>query len=170
MPRAAINTIPNGLTLLRLIMGGISLWLIARHRLGSAMALFTVAWALDAVDGLIARRFNQATSFGFIFDKVVDRTLLIATVIFLMRGGYVPPLAILIFVKDIASLPAMTIELMNRHQISDLGLAGKILTLLQGVAILWLVFVGTHVEVIVLPLAVAGGIVGSRYLHRVVRQ
>lgn len=169
MAPSAVLTIPNGVTLLRLALTGTCWWLLSRQQLSLALIFFTIAWALDIVDGAIARRFNQATPVGFILDKAVDRTLLIGTAVFLISYGYLPPLALLLFVKDIASLPAMVIELKHQHWISDLGLAGKIFSVLQGLALLWLVLVGTYTLIIVVPLALAGGVIGFRYINRVVR-
>jgi len=59
----------------------------------SAIVAFTVAAASDAVDGFIARRFNQRSRLGTILDPIADKGLMTAAVItlsFTNWGQYFP--------------------------------------------------------------------------------
>ncbi len=73
-------TIANWITLLRLGLGLLGAFLIntndARHRILAAAALFSLAVALDKVDGVVARRFQCCTDFGRILDTSVDKVIL----------------------------------------------------------------------------------------------
>ena len=68
--------VANQLTLFRLL--GIPLIFISilygRH--GWALALFVAAAVTDAIDGLVARRFNQKTQLGAYLDPIADKLLL----------------------------------------------------------------------------------------------
>jgi len=69
-------TIPNFLTLLRIFavpVFAISLWY---GHLAAACALFALAAITDLLDGFIARRFNQYSSFGAFLDPVADKLLM----------------------------------------------------------------------------------------------
>ncbi len=167
---AAVLTAPNGITLFRLVLFGVFIWLALQARLSAAMLVFAVAWGLDVLDGYIARRWHQATAFGFVFDKVVDRLILVGGGVVLIATGYLAPLIGLLFIKDIICFPAMLWEVARRQKVSDLGMAGKIFALLQGLALLWLVLVGTYSLVITIPLSITGVIIGAQYWQRVRRQ
>lgn len=163
-----VATIPNAVTTGRVLLLAGFVYLVVAHQLRPALLAFTAAWALDAVDGLVARRFGQATTFGYLFDKIVDRALLITAGVILIREGYLPPAAVLLFTKDIAVVPALAMQLLQRERLADLGTAGKALTVAQGAALLWLALLGTYVTPITLVVALAGGVIGYHYVYRVV--
>ena len=73
--------IPNGLTVIRLFMVPLFLWLLLRDdgvdtasRLWAA-AVFLVASMTDLVDGELARRSGQVTTFGKVADPIADKAL-----------------------------------------------------------------------------------------------
>ncbi len=71
-----IATVPNAVTLVRLLCLPVYLWLLLGidDRLAAA-GLLAVLGATDFVDGYIARRFDQASDLGRILDPVADRLL-----------------------------------------------------------------------------------------------
>lgn len=161
-------TAANVVTLFRLVLLIIFVALAIQRHITAAVAVFAVAWGLDLIDGYLARHLHQETRVGFILDKVVDRLLLVGGGVVLINQGYLPPLALLLFTKDVAVTPAFYIQIRAHESVRSLGRAGKIMTLLQGAALLWLVFVGTYPLSITLGLGIAGIVVGALYLHRVV--
>jgi len=69
-------TIPNFLTLLRILavpVFAISVWY---GKLPTACAVFALAAATDMLDGFIARRFNQHSPLGAFLDPVADKLLM----------------------------------------------------------------------------------------------
>jgi len=69
-------TIPNFLTLLRIMavpVFAISVWY---GRMVAACAMFGLAAVTDLLDGFIARRFNQHSSLGAFLDPVADKLLM----------------------------------------------------------------------------------------------
>lgn len=74
-------TAPNAFTLLRLCCIPLFLWMLfgRDNRLGAALLLGMLG-ATDWVDGWLARRFNQTSEFGKIFDPTADRLLFIVAV------------------------------------------------------------------------------------------
>lgn len=117
---------------------GLFVWLAAR---GAAAAGFCwlLAWGLDAVDGWLARQLGQETAFGYLFDKVTDRVVLIGGALVALTLGGVPWAAVVwLFSKDIVlALPALQ-QVRRRELVRSLGSAGKVLALGQGVAVWWL--------------------------------
>ncbi len=80
-----IYTIPNVLSLSRLLIFLPILWLLAIHGepiwLGAVLAgaLFT-----DVLDGQFARRLNQVTALGSRLDSIADNTLLVSAIVWLL--------------------------------------------------------------------------------------
>ncbi len=91
MPKREISTVPNLITLLRLCCLPVFLWLLfsVKDR-GAAAWLLGGLGATDWVDGWIARRFNQKSDFGAIFDPTVDRGLFIVAVIAILIDQSMP--------------------------------------------------------------------------------
>ena len=74
-----ILTVPNGLTLLRLLCLPLFVWLVARpHRAGwyPAALLLAALGVTDGVDGYVARHFHQVSKLGKVLDPLADRLLL----------------------------------------------------------------------------------------------
>ncbi|HSZ36777.1 MAG TPA: CDP-alcohol phosphatidyltransferase family protein [Acidimicrobiales bacterium] len=86
-----IVTVPNVITLLRLACIPLFLWLLfGLHKQTAAAILLAVLGATDWVDGYVARRFNQVSTFGKVLDPTADRLLVGTAVISVMVYGAVP--------------------------------------------------------------------------------
>jgi cardiolipin synthase len=84
-------TVPNLITLVRLLCIPLFLWLLFGEEMrAEAAILLGVLGATDWVDGYVARRFNQVSDFGKMFDPVVDRLLMIVGVGSIIIDGAVP--------------------------------------------------------------------------------
>lgn len=91
MAKREILTVPNLITLLRLCCLPLFLWLLfsVKDR-GAAAWLLGGLGATDWVDGWVARRFNQQSNFGAIFDPAVDRGLFIVAVVAILIDRSMP--------------------------------------------------------------------------------
>ncbi|HEX6391830.1 MAG TPA: CDP-alcohol phosphatidyltransferase family protein [Acidimicrobiales bacterium] len=88
-----ILTVPNLVTLLRLLCIPLFVLLIARpHRAGwyPAALLLGVLGATDGVDGYVARHFNQVSTLGKVLDPIADRLLLGVAAIAIIAVGAIP--------------------------------------------------------------------------------
>ena len=86
-----ILTIPNVISVVRLALVPVFVWvLFGRDDRGTASLLFGGLGATDWVDGWIARRFDQGSTFGKIIDPVADRILLGVGVLAILIDGSVP--------------------------------------------------------------------------------
>ena len=73
-----ILTVPNLITLVRLLCIPLFLWLLfAQDARAWAALLLAFLGATDWVDGYVARHFHQVSNLGKAFDPIVDRLLLI---------------------------------------------------------------------------------------------
>jgi len=86
-----ILTIPNALSLVRLLCLPVFLWLLfSRHQRWDAAVLLAALGATDWVDGYIARHFNQVSTLGKVLDPTADRLLLLVAVVGILVDGSVP--------------------------------------------------------------------------------
>lgn len=104
-PRASsrVLTIPNVITLLRLLLVPVFLWLLLDQKDGVAAAiLLGILGATDWVDGFVARHFDQESELGRIIDPIADRVLLFAAVIGLLIDGSAPRwILVLVLIREL---------------------------------------------------------------------
>src|SRR3954454_8642645 len=95
-------SIPNIITLGRLLSVPLAVWLILVGELGWAFWLFAAAGLSDAVDGFIARAFRSRTMLGGYLDPLADKALLVSVYLALGHVGQLPVwLVILVVFRDI---------------------------------------------------------------------
>ena len=95
-------TIPNFITIGRLIIVPLVIMMIVQGNWQIAFALFVAAGVSDAVDGFIARRFDMHSELGAYLDPVADKALLVSIYLTLAIIGILPPwIAILVIFRDI---------------------------------------------------------------------
>lgn len=140
----AIN-LPNLLTMLRIALIPVVLWLLAD---GTPKANFWatmvyIATALtDLVDGYLARRWGQISVLGKFLDPLADKLLVMATLIFLAYLGRLPFLgvvAVIIMLGRELAITALRTIAMSEGLVMAAMRAGKDKTALQMVAILMLI-------------------------------
>lgn len=86
-----LATWPNAVTLARLLCLPLFLWLLfTRNDREAAAYLLAVLGTTDWIDGWLARRLNQRSEFGAVFDPAVDRLLFIVGVGSIVLDGAVP--------------------------------------------------------------------------------
>jgi len=86
-----ILTVPNLITLVRLACIPLFLWMLFGKNWQTASAvLLAVLGATDWVDGFVARRYGQVSTFGKVLDPTADRLLVATAVISVMVYGAVP--------------------------------------------------------------------------------
>ena len=95
-------SIPNLITLGRILMVPVVVWAIASGAMWIAFVLFVAAGISDAVDGFIAKRFNMTTELGAYLDPLADKALIVSIYLTLGINGFIPRwLVILVVSRDI---------------------------------------------------------------------
>jgi len=77
-------TVPNLLTTARFVLSIVVFTLIAWRMFFPALIVFVVAASTDWLDGYWARRFQQTSKVGRIYDPFVDKIIICGTYIFLV--------------------------------------------------------------------------------------
>ncbi|MFC4555075.1 CDP-alcohol phosphatidyltransferase family protein [Georgenia faecalis] len=83
-------TIPNVISVLRLLLVPVFAWLILSGHDVAALVVLAVAGASDWLDGFIARRLNQTSRLGQMLDPAADRLYIFVTLIGLAYRELVP--------------------------------------------------------------------------------
>lgn len=71
-------TIPNLISISRLFLVPLCIWLISADKTVLAFIVFVVAGITDAVDGFLARQFNMGSQLGTYLDPLADKALLVS--------------------------------------------------------------------------------------------
>lgn len=104
--------LPNAISLARLLAVPVTLYLILQSAYGAAFWLFVAAGLSDAVDGYIAKRFNQMSQLGSFLDPIADKFLLVGVYITLGHAGHLPSwLVILVVSRDVLIVGAVLLLL-----------------------------------------------------------
>jgi cardiolipin synthase len=104
-------SIPNIITLGRILLVPFIVWAIASNQMEIAFAIFIIAGVSDAVDGFLAKRFNMASELGALLDPVADKALLVSIYVALGIWGAVPRwIVILVVSRDIMIVGAVIVS------------------------------------------------------------
>ncbi|WP_457623479.1 CDP-diacylglycerol--glycerol-3-phosphate 3-phosphatidyltransferase [Persephonella sp.] len=76
----------NQLTIFRILLVPVFVIFIGYNKPLYALITFFIAGLTDALDGFIARKFNQVTTLGKILDPIADKTLLVCSFIFIYNS------------------------------------------------------------------------------------
>ncbi len=85
-----VLTLPNVLSVVRLVGVPVYLWLLIEGELAWAGVLLVVSGFTDYLDGQIARRYNAYTRLGQLLDPVADRLYILATLAGLVLRDGIP--------------------------------------------------------------------------------
>jgi cardiolipin synthase (CMP-forming) len=100
-------SIPNLITLGRILLVPIVVWAITSGEMGIAFLLFLAAGISDAVDGFLAKRFQMTSELGAYLDPLADKTLIVSIYVSLGASGALPIfLVILVVSRDIMIIGA----------------------------------------------------------------
>ena len=88
--------IPNVLTMIRMILIPVFAVLFFMGHKMAALAVFAAASLTDMLDGYLARKMNQITDFGKLFDPLADKLMVLTAMVCQGIAGVFPWIAIII--------------------------------------------------------------------------
>lgn len=156
MKKGDILTIPNFLSLFRIILVPFIIWLYCtKENYYAAFGLVVLSGLTDVLDGKIARKYNMITTFGKILDPLADKLTQAALIICLIsRYIWMWALIGLFVLKEVISTALGYLSMKASETVSGAMWYGKVNTaLLYAVMIVLIVFPG-------IPLPIANGLIG----------
>lgn len=126
-------TVPNLLTLGRILLVPVLVWLVLSHELQWAFWVFVIAGISDALDGYLAKVMNAQTKVGEFLDPLADKFLLVSAFVVLGVQDIIPLwLVIMVVFRDLAIVVgAALIELVTHDLKMSPNFSSKINTTVQ---------------------------------------
>jgi len=140
-----ILTVPNMLTVFRMVLIPVFVTMLFYQRFIVALAVFVCAGLTDGLDGLLARRFDQRSQLGTVLDPIADKLMMVTAFIVLsMRSIFPAPVP--------SHLPVpfwVTVAVISRDVFIIVGAAAiNIMTGFRGFRPSWLGKVNTTVQIV----------------------
>ena len=112
-----VVNLPNILTVTRILLTPLFVIFLLRDMFGFALLVFTVSAISDALDGLLARYFNQRTELGAYLDPIADKLLMTAAYVSLAVLKILPSwLTVIVISRDVLiALGFAIFALTNQH-------------------------------------------------------
>ncbi|MGY8770802.1 MAG: CDP-diacylglycerol--glycerol-3-phosphate 3-phosphatidyltransferase [Pirellulales bacterium] len=98
-----IYNVPNAITMARFVLSILIFVLLPLGMYWESMVVFVIAASTDWMDGYWARKYNQVTQVGRIFDPFVDKIIICGTFIYLAAedaSGILPWMAVVIVGRE----------------------------------------------------------------------
>ncbi len=119
-----VLTVPNQLTMIRMLVVPFILISMIYQRHDMALSLFVVAALTDGIDGLVARHFNQKTRLGAYLDPIADKLFLSSAFFVQALIGAIPWwLTILVLSRDVIIVATVLVTTLAT-QIRDFPASG----------------------------------------------
>jgi cardiolipin synthase len=104
-------SLPNLISLGRLVMVPVIIAMISAQRWQAASIIFILAGASDAIDGWLAKTFGWRTELGAYLDPLADKSLLVSIYVALAIVKVVPAtLTIIVVARDVMIIGAVLIS------------------------------------------------------------
>ncbi len=160
--KTTIYNFANLLSLLRILATPFLIYMIFNSPLAPTIIVFCLIALTDAGDGYIARKFNQGSYFGKIFDPIADRIFFISTIVTLaIRFSVDLYLFVPLLTREMIAMPG-NIILLSKHKplMPPVKFIGKLTTTLQCIT-LPLVLLGWKLAMFFVALTSIAGIVSG---------
>ncbi len=106
--------------------------------------LFLIASITDFVDGWYARKYNQVTNFGKLFDPLADKILVNSTLIIFSARGILPIIFTIIFICRDILVDGLRMMLASNNVVLAADKWGKLKTIFQMIGLTLLYFAHTQ--------------------------
>lgn len=145
--RSEIFTLPNLLSLSRILLTPVFVWMMVQKRPWAAFIVFLAAGATDALDGFAARLLRLKSTLGLWLDPAGDKVLLTAAFVVLTLPSLSQPntlplwlTAICIGRDVVIAVTALALVALRGKQTFKPVLAGKASTVCQVLVIYYVLF------------------------------
>jgi len=140
-------SLPNIITLVRLLAVPLVVWLILQDRSVVAFWVFIGAGLSDAIDGFLARQLDLRTTLGTYLDPLADKALLVSVYVALGLTTYLPDwLVILVVFRDVMIIGGVVLV--------------ALITGLLEMRPLWISKVNTTMQIVLAGFALGNGAYG----------
>src|SRR5690606_35809080 len=115
--------------------------------------LFAVASITDFVDGYLARKHNLVTTFGKFLDPIADKLLVNTLFIVVAVFGIVPAVPVIVMIWRDTIVDGLRMIAMEKGKVIPAGMLGKLKTVLQMLALIFVLLNNLPFELYGFPMA-----------------
>ncbi len=133
--------IPNKLTLLRIILIPIFVFFMLcniKNNVIYALAVFVLASLTDALDGYLARKYKQVTTFGKLMDPIADKMLTISALICFLELDvrFINSAVLILIIFREFIITGLRLIAISENKVIAAGSWGKLKTIFQIITII----------------------------------
>ena len=142
-------TVPNALSVLRIIVTPFFAWFFMHDQLAIAVALLVLSGLSDCVDGFIARKLNQVTELGKMLDPLADKlTQGVVALCLAIKFPVICPALLVFILKELVMLCGTILLLKKKKRPCAARWYGKVATVMFYVSVALIVVMDgfLHVE------------------------
>ena len=168
-------TLPNLLTVFRILLVPVLVVVLLSEVFDTdwpAAVVFAIASATDMADGYLARRNDQVTNFGKLWDPLADKLLVTAALISLVSLDKLDAWVAMVIISREFAVTGLRQVAVEQGQVIGASPAGKVKTLLQVAMVLVLIVVEHHtvwVDALIYATVVVTVLSGAGYFFRLQR-
>lgn len=131
-----MHTTASKITMLRMILIPVFLIFLYLGMRYWALAVFIIASASDAVDGYIARHYNQVTNFGKFMDPLADKVLVITAMCYYIEAYQMAAWVVAIVIFREFAVSGLRLIAVEQGRVIAAAKSGKIKTTVTMVALI----------------------------------
>ena len=136
---------PNRITLLRVVLIPVFIFFMLSNIANNviyAIVIFAAASLTDALDGYLARKYNQITTFGKLMDPLADKMLIISALICFLELNvrYVNSVVLILVIFRELLITGFRLIAMTENKVIAAGSLGKLKTIIQIATVLAVMF------------------------------
>ncbi len=133
--------LPNKITVVRLLLVPVFIALFYYYQYSYiAGIIFTIAALSDFLDGYLARKNNQITTFGKFMDPLADKILVVSAQVLLLEEGVISALPVIVTVYREFAVSGYRLIAATHGKTIAAGISGKIKTVTQMIGIVIVLF------------------------------
>ena len=140
--REQIMTLPNGVTIIRVLAIPIILFMIFysgnKYRFLTGL-LFLLVASTDMIDGYLARRYGLSTTLGKFLDPLADKLLIVTSMIALVPGRDVPVGMVIVIVGREIAVTGLRGIAVSQGMVIAASVLGKYKTIFEVAAVTCLI-------------------------------
>lgn len=149
--KSEVLTVPNLLSLFRLLLLPVIVWLYCvKKDYTAAIAMLIVSGATDIVDGFIARRFNMVSDLGKILDPIADKlTQGVLLICLAVKYKIIILLVVVFALKEYIMITLGYMAMKRKDSVNSAKWYGKLNTvIIYSTIVLLIMFPGTPVSLV----------------------
>jgi len=159
-----LKTTANKITLVRVALIPIFLFLAYRGLRWPALIVFIIASLSDLLDGYIARHYHQVTNFGKFMDPLADKMLVLAAMCFFVEKGQMPGWVMALVLFREFAVSGLRLVAAEQNRVIAAAWSGKVKTTCTMVGLCFMMVFGKYeamnifVSIVILATTVYSGI------------